>query len=99
MNVDNLNDFGFCFMDDDELEAPKIELAAAKETATAEKEELNILALDALQSMQSLILPLLLNLKKNPNKDIIKWPNRGPIIQAQIDKLEKVVNDYQASIS
>jgi hypothetical protein len=104
--TDELNDFGFCFIDEEEFEQPKAELAAVQESTNAklmeasqEAERLSAYikaqGLDALQSMQSLILPLLVNLKKNPSKDIIKWPNRGPIIQKQIDKLEKIVNDYQ----
>lgn len=104
--TDELNDFGFCFIDEEEFEQPKAELAAVHESTNAklmeasqEAERLSAYikaqGLDALQSMQSLILPLLVNLKKNPSKDIIKWPNRGPIIQKQIDKLEKIVNDYQ----
>jgi len=32
-------------------------------------------------------MPLLVNLLKNPEKDTIKWPNRAPIIQSQIDKI------------
>ena len=103
---DKLNDFGFCFIDEEEFEQPKAELAAVQESTNAKLMEASQEAqranayikgqgLDALQSMQSLILPLLLNLKKNPSKDIIKWPDRGPIIQKQIDKLEKIFNDYQ----
>jgi hypothetical protein len=97
--TDELNDFGFCFVDEDELEAPKLELETIKETSSAEIESIKTNAFDTLQSMQSLILPLLLNLKKNPEKDIIKWPNRGDIIQAQIDKIEQLVDEYQTQIS
>jgi hypothetical protein len=97
--TDELNDFGFCFVDEDELEAPKLELESIKETSSAEIESIKTNAFDTIQSMQSLILPLLLNLKKNPEKDIIKWPNRGDIIQAQIDKIEKLVDEYQTQIS
>ncbi len=40
-----------------------------------------------LQQVEGLILPLLKNLMKNPDKDYIHWPNRGPVIQKQIDKI------------
>ena len=43
-----------------------------------------------LKEVESLILPLLLNLKKNPDKAFINWPNRGPIIDKQIEKITKV---------
>jgi hypothetical protein len=40
-----------------------------------------------LASLEKLILPLLVNLMKNPEKDTIKWPGRAPIIEKQIEKI------------
>jgi hypothetical protein len=40
-----------------------------------------------LKTVEGLILPLLVNLMKHPEKDTIKWPNRGPIIEGQINKI------------
>jgi len=37
--------------------------------------------------VEKLILPLLVNLMKNPEKDTIKWPGRAPIIEKQIEKI------------
>ena len=42
---------------------------------------------DKLKKVEALIMPLFANLLKNPEKDFIKWPNRKPIIEAQIAKL------------
>jgi hypothetical protein len=42
---------------------------------------------DKLKQVEDLILPLLHNLMKNPEKPTIHWPNRQKIIQAQIDKI------------
>jgi hypothetical protein len=42
---------------------------------------------DKLKKVEALIMPLFANLLKNPEKDFIKWPNRKPIIEAQISKL------------
>lgn len=42
---------------------------------------------EKLLKLEGLILPLLINLKKNPDKDVIKWPNRLPVIDAQIQKI------------
>jgi hypothetical protein len=42
---------------------------------------------EKLQSVERLILPLLVNLMKNPEKEVIKWPNRAPIIEKQIEKI------------
>ena len=43
-----------------------------------------------LKEVEGLILPLLLNLKKNPEKAYINWPNRAPVIDKQIEKITKV---------
>ena len=42
---------------------------------------------EKLKKVEALILPLLANLLKNPDNDYIKWPNRTPIIEAQIQKI------------
>lgn len=42
---------------------------------------------EKLKKVEALIMPLLANLLKNPDKDYIKWPNRKPIIEAQIQKI------------
>ena len=43
-----------------------------------------------LKEVEGLILPLLLNLKKNPDKAFINWPNRVPIIDKQIERITAV---------
>lgn len=50
---------------------------------------------EKLKKLEGLILPLLMNLKKNPNKDTIKWPNREPIIDAQIAKILAITRPSQ----
>ena len=45
---------------------------------------------DTIIEMKNLILPLLQNLMKNDEKEYIYWPNRKPIIQQQIDRIEKI---------
>lgn len=42
---------------------------------------------EKLAALEKLILPLLVNLMKNPEKDTIKWPNRAPVIEKQIEKI------------
>jgi hypothetical protein len=46
--------------------------------------------LDKLYGLRDMIMPLLNNLKKNPEKDYINWPNRVEKIDAFIKKM----NDY-----
>ena len=40
-----------------------------------------------LTAVEKMILPLLVNLMKNPEKDPIKWPGRAPIIDKQIETI------------
>jgi len=44
------------------------------------------------ENMARLILPLLYNLKKSPEKDTIRWPNRGEIIDQQIKKIQAIID-------
>jgi len=60
-------DFGFTAVDENELEVAQ-KAVAASENASATEEKLN--------NLYNAILPLLSNLKKNPEKDYIYWPNR-----------------------
>ena len=58
------------------------------------KELLKVEVKSKLQEVENLILPLLYNLQKNPNKEYIHWPNRKDIIQKQIDKILEVTEYY-----
>lgn len=40
-----------------------------------------------LMELEKMIVPLLVNLMKNPDKEYIYWPNRRDKIQEQIDKI------------
>jgi hypothetical protein len=43
-----------------------------------------------LKEVEGMILPLLVNLKKNPDKAYIHWPNRTPVIDKQIERITSV---------
>lgn len=48
-----------------------------------------------LKQVEDLILPLLFNLQKNPDKDYIHWPGRTAIIDKQIEKIKAVTRYYE----
>jgi hypothetical protein len=48
---------------------------------------------EKLTKIEGLIIPLLVNLMKNPEKDYIHWPNRSPLIEAQIQKILDITRD------
>ena len=83
-------DFGFSAVDESELES--------FQKATAEVEEATASALtyeEKLNSLYNAIIPLLTNLKKNPEKDYIHWPNRTVIIDKQIEKILAVTRYFE----
>lgn len=86
--TDNLLDFdfGFTAVDEDELEAVQSVKSEASD-ASAEAKELE----DKLNKLYNSILPLLSNLKKNPEKDYILWPNRVEKIEQFEDLITEIV--------
>ena len=48
-----------------------------------------------LKQLEDLILPLLFNLQKNPDKEYIQKPNRTAIIDKQIEKIKAVTRYYE----
>jgi len=64
-------DFGFTAVDENELEAVQQAQAAITETSST-AEELQ----ERLDKLYNAVQPLLNNLKANPEKEYIYWPNR-----------------------
>lgn len=48
---------------------------------------------DKLQGLRKMIMPLLNNLMKNPDKDTILWPDREKKIKAFIKKMDDYINN------
>ena len=87
MAEDDFFDFGFTAVDESELEAVK----QAKDTA--QKMAVGVDATqDKIDRLYNAITPLLNNLKKNPEKDYILWPNRVEKVDAFEDLLRKIYN-------
>lgn len=87
IELDNDFDFGFSLVDENELEvvqqAQQVVASTSKEAiATAEK----------VDKLYNMIMPLLTNLAKNPEKEYIYWPNRVEKIESFRDKLREVYN-------
>jgi hypothetical protein len=70
------NDFGFTAESEDEYNS-----------VIAEKDETVVEYKQRLQQVEKIILPFLTNLLKTADQPIIKWPNRKPILEAQIQKI------------
>lgn len=79
-------DFGFTAVDENELEAVQVSTKSAASTAT------DLAAAEAkLGKLYNAILPLLSNLKKNPEKEYILWPNRTEKIEQFEDLINKII--------
>lgn len=88
----DLFDFGFTAVDENELEAVQKEQAKAATIGTeaakaAESARTNQKQLDDLYNA---IVPLLNNLKKNPQKEYILWPNRLKKVEEFETHLQKI---------
>jgi len=64
-----------------------MQIVAEKETITKEVQDVEIQT--RFKELEKIILPFLYNLSKS-NEPYIHWPNRGPIIKAQIEKVLKL---------
>lgn len=72
-------DFGFTAVDEHELTVVQEAEKAVQEAGTYE---------DKLNRLYNAVLPLLSNLKANPEKDYIYWPNRVE----KVDQFEDMIN-------
>lgn len=78
-------DFGFTAVDEAELEAVQ-KAAETAETASSTSAELQ----EKIDKLYNAITPLLNNLKKNPEKDYILWPNRLEKVEQFEDYLQAI---------
>jgi hypothetical protein len=69
-------DFGFTAVDEAEYEAV---IAEKNETVEEYKARLT--------QVEKIIMPFLTNLLKSQAQPYIHWPNRGPVIEKQIQKI------------
>ena len=74
------NDYGFTFADEEELFTPE------KEKTQKAYEEIKNLKI-RLITLEKMMLPFLENLSKEPQKPMIKWPNRKNVLDDQIKKM------------
>ena len=73
------DDFGFSAVDEVEYQA-----VIAEKDETVEEYKVR------LQQVEKIIMPFLTNLYKTAEQPYILWPNRGPIIEKQMQKVLKL---------
>ena len=79
---ENTDDFGFSAVSEEEYNS-----VVNKTAATAEDYKAR------LTEVEKIIIPFLTKLHSTGEKEYIYWPNRKPIIEAQIEKILKLTKD------
>ena len=82
---DDIFDFGFTAVNEDELQAVQKTQALAND-----EEQVATATQDKIDNLYNAIVPLLNNLKKNPEKEYILWPDRLAKVEAFEDHLQKI---------
>lgn len=80
-------DFGFTAVDESELQAVQ-----DAQKAAGDVEVQATTTQDKLDKLYNAVQPLLSNLKKNPEKEYILWPNRVAKVDQFEDMLRKIYN-------
>ncbi len=78
-------DFGFTAVTEDELDVVK-----KTQDSVNDAEQLATSKQDTLDKLYNAIIPLLTNLKKNPEKEYILWPNRLSKVEEFEDHIQKI---------
>ena len=73
-------DFGFTLVDEADLDVSQELVTATTASVSAQ---------DKLDKLYNAITPLLNNLKANPEREYIKWPNRGDKVDAFETHIQK----------
>tara|TARA_B100001057_G_scaffold399701_1_gene410668 strand:+ start:485 stop:745 length:261 start_codon:yes stop_codon:yes gene_type:complete len=83
--MSDIFDFGFTAVTEDELDA--VQYAVQSQAGT--EENLEVLQ-EKVDKLYNAMIPLLSNLKKNPEKDYIHWPNRLSKVESFETHLTKI---------
>lgn len=84
LDLEDEDDFGFTFADEDDVLEENKEYSTLQEQVDDLKQRL--------VAINKIFMPLLENLSKDPDKPMIKWPNRKEQIDKQIKKLKTLTN-------
>lgn len=84
VDINEKNDFGFTFASEDEIVITNTQHLSLNEQIDDLKQRLH--------AVNSIFMPLLENLSKDPDKAMIKWPNRKEVLDKQIKKLKSLTN-------
>ena len=84
VDVNEKNDFGFTFANEDEIMITNTQHLSLTEQVEDLKQRLH--------AVNIIFMPLLENLSKDSEKPMIKWPHRKEILDKQMKKLKALTN-------
>lgn len=91
--TNNINDFGFSLVSEDELRAQENELRAS----LVEKEKIVVQATEHTQTklteLHAMVRPFLNNLAVNSDKNYIYWPNRVTEMNVFLKKIDAFMKE------
>jgi hypothetical protein len=91
MKLDDTDDFGFSLVSEQELKKHEEYLKKKVEEQTQVVAKTANELTDKLHGLRNMIMPLLNNLAKDPDKEYILWPDRSEKIKAFIKKIDEYV--------
>jgi hypothetical protein len=91
MNLNEEDDFGFSLVSETELKAHEELLKKKVEEQSKVAQETNVVYKNKIDGLMAMVMPLLNNLTKDPDKEYILWPDRAERIGAFKKKLQDYV--------
>lgn len=94
-DIDSQEDWGeIGFSTEDDLRSGEYELKGEVEQSQSALESMKDDYEGRMKQIEKSIIPLLVNLAKNPEREYILWPNRKEKIEKQIDKIIGLTRTY-----
>lgn len=85
------DDFGFSLVSEEELKQHEEMLRRKIEEQTKIVKQTSEELTDKLHGLRNMVMPLLQNLSKDPDKSYIFWPDRADKIKAFIQKIDNYI--------
>lgn len=93
MTLNEDDDFGFSLVDEAELKRQEELLKKQLEQQTKVVAKTEKEYADKLHGLRAMVMPLLNNLAKDPEKTYVFWPDRAAKMKAFIEKVNKYVDE------
>jgi hypothetical protein len=90
---DAYDDFGFSAVSEDELKELERKLQTDLQQRSSQLDDVTKSYQQKLEQLYKLIMPLLINLQKNPDKEYIFWPNRAEKVKEFVKKIDDLIDD------